>query len=110
MAKFDPDDRKRDNETAKKTVKALKEKRKKKFDPQGGEFDIESARKAGIKRDASGHFQSRIPETGLILKGAAHPTFFKTIRGERKAGFTIRKRKDERLISTKGRIRNPSAN
>ena len=44
-------------------------------------YNYEEAKKRGIKRDATGHMQSRVPETGLILKGRKHPTIYKTRNG-----------------------------
>ncbi len=64
----------------------------KKFDPQGSGFDIKAAKRAGLKRNKSGHFQSVLPiqpGLGRILKGAKHPTFAKTKRAERNLGNVI---------------------
>ena len=70
-----------------------------KFDPEGDGYDEESARKYGLKPDSTGHYQSRIPETGLLLKGKGHKTWNKTVDGEEKAGFKIFKGKDNRYYS-----------
>ena len=35
-----------------------------------------------MKPDSTGHWASREPVTGLILKGTKHPTFNLTIKGE----------------------------
>lgn len=70
-----------------------------KFDPEGEAYDYESADKYGITPDETGHYQSREPETGLILKGAKHPTFHKTIKGEEDAGYEIYKGEDGRYYS-----------
>ena len=67
-------------------------KSKRKFDAEGSGFDHAGARAAGLGPNKSGHFPSRVPATGLILKGRAHPTFNKTLAAEKKLGFTIRKR------------------
>ena len=53
------------------------------FKPKGAGYDYEAARKAGMKRDKSGHMPSRSP-SGQILEGMYHPTFYKTIAGEKK--------------------------
>ena len=44
--------------------------KKQKFDSEGSGYDYESAKKYGIKPNKSGKWQSRVPETGLLLKGA----------------------------------------
>ena len=69
------------------------------FDPEGTGYDMESAKKAGLKPDSTGHWQSRDPETGLILKGRSHSTFDKTLEGEDRAGYEIQKGKDGRYYS-----------
>jgi hypothetical protein len=57
------------------------------FDPISGDYDIETANRRSFAPDATGHMQSRDPMTGLILKALSHPTFSKTVLGERDAGF-----------------------
>ena len=69
------------------------------FDPEGSGYDYESAIKAGIKPDETGHWASRDPVTGLILKGRGHETFHKTIAGEEAAGYEIYKGEDGRYYS-----------
>ena len=70
----------------------------KKFNPEGSDYDYETAQKFGIKPDQSGHMPSRSPD-GQILKGKKHPTFFKTIEGEEKAGYEIKKGEDGKYYS-----------
>lgn len=70
-----------------------------KFDPEGSEYDMKSALAAGIKPDETGHWQSRDPKTGLILKGTGHETYHKTVKGEEDAGYVITKGKDGRYYS-----------
>ena len=61
-----------------------------KFDSMGTGYDYETAAKYGIKPSPiDGHWQSRVPETGQILKGVKHPTFHKTVEAERKMGHNI---------------------
>ena len=48
-----------------------------------------------MKPDKTGHWPSRDPRTGLLLKGRSHPTWHLTVKGERKAGYEIYKGKDE---------------
>lgn len=69
------------------------------FDPEGTGYDADSAAQFGLTADETGHFPSRVPETGLILKGRNHPTFDKTIAGEREAGYEIYKGPDTRYYS-----------
>jgi len=45
------------------------------FDPEGEGYDYESATAAGLGPDESGHWPTRVPKTGLILKGKKHPTY-----------------------------------
>ena len=69
------------------------------FNPDGKGYDFESAEKFGIYPDETGHWQSRVPETGLILKGSKHPTFLKTILGEWRMGNKIIRGLDGRWYS-----------
>ncbi len=73
----------------------------KKFDPEGSGYDAETAAKLGFKPDVTGHWQSRDPNTGLLLKGRGHKTWYKTVRGEKAAGYEIYKGKDGRYYSRK---------
>lgn len=72
-----------------------------KFDPEGSGYDYETARKAGLGPDASGHWPSRDPKSGQILKGRGHETFNLTEEGEKKAGMRIRKGEGGRYFSEK---------
>jgi len=65
------------------------------FDPEGEGYDMESALKAGIKADSTGHFASRDPQSGLLLKGANHKTFQKTLDGEEEAGYEVYKNNED---------------
>ena len=73
------------------------------FDPEGDGYDYKSARDAGLSPDETGHWPSRDPDTGLILKGRGHETFHKTITGEEEAGYLIYKDDDGRYYSVKDR-------
>lgn len=84
-----------------KSKKGIPGKRGQYFDPEGRGYDYNAARKSGIKRDETGHYPSRNPRTGQILKGRKHPTFGKTVEGERSAGYTIEKGKDGKYYSRK---------
>lgn len=53
-------------------------------------YDMDAAVAAGMTADETGHWPSRVdqgPEEGLILKDVGHPTFMKTVAGEKKAGM-----------------------
>ncbi len=65
--------------------------RKRQFNPEGSGYDYVGARKAGLGADKTGHWPSRVPTSGLILKGRSHPTYHKTQAGETRAGYKIRK-------------------
>jgi len=61
-----------------------------KFDPMGTGYDYETAHKYGINPSpVDGHWQSLVPETGQVLKGANHSTFDKTVAAERRMGNNI---------------------
>lgn len=74
------------------------------FDPEGAGYDMESALKYGMKPqigdDGKPHWQSRVPQTGLLLKGRKHETWNLLEKGEREAGYEIYK-KDGRYYSSK---------
>jgi hypothetical protein len=72
--------------------------KRKAFDPEGSDYDMDSAVAAGLQPDETGHWASRDPKTGLILKGKGHPTFELTVKGEEEAGHEIVK-KDGRYYS-----------
>lgn len=59
------------------------------FDPQGAGYDYDTAVRAGIRPDATGHWLGRDPSTGVILKGASHPTFNLTEQAERDSGYDM---------------------
>ena len=71
------------------------------FDPEGEGYDYATALKAGMKPDKTGHWSSREPKSGQLLKGRKHKTFHKTISGEKKAGYKIYKGKDGKYYSRK---------
>jgi len=67
-------------------------KRKSKFNPEGRGYDFDGAHKAGLKPDKTGHWPSRDPESGKLLKGKSHPTWNKTVAAEKRYGYKIYKR------------------
>jgi hypothetical protein len=70
------------------------------FDPEGADYDYETARAAGIEPDADGHWASRDPRTGMLLKGRTHPTFSKGVAVDEEMGYRLSKR-DGRYYTTK---------
>lgn len=70
------------------------------FDPEGEGYDYATARAAGLRPDSTGHWPSREPNTGQLLKGKKHKTFHLTEQGERAAGYEIEQR-DGRYYSRK---------
>ena len=69
------------------------------FDPEGDGYDYITAEAAGLYPDATGHWPSRDPSSGQILKGRSHPSFNLTEQGEREAGMQIAKGADGRYYS-----------
>ena len=67
----------------------MAKKKKKPFDPEGKEYDEETAIKYVLEPDETGHWPSRVPQTGLLLKGRKHKTWFKTRWGEAELGCKI---------------------
>lgn len=72
-----------------------------KFDPEGEGYDMETAIKAGMTPTENGHWQSRDPETGMLLKGRKHKTWDLLEKGEEEAGYEIYKGDDGRYYSRK---------
>lgn len=76
------------------------------FDPEGGDYDYATARARGMGPAGSeagenmGHWPSRDPETGMILKGRRHPTFDLAIEEDAKLGYRMKK-KDGRYFTEK---------
>jgi len=71
------------------------------FDPEGEDYDYRTARKSGLKADAGGHWPSREPKSGRLLKGRKHPTFQKGVDADAKMGYALEKRADGRYYTTK---------
>jgi predicted RNA methylase len=68
------------------------------FDPEGEGYDYATAEKYGLQPE-KGHWPSREPRTGLLLKGRGHETWDKTVKGEQDAGYEIYKGPDGRYYS-----------
>jgi hypothetical protein len=56
-------------------------------------YNYESAESAGLGPDSTGHWPSRNPNTGEILKGRKHPSMSLTKKGEKEAGYKITRKK-----------------
>jgi hypothetical protein len=69
------------------------------FDPLGVGYDYETAMLRGMAPDETGHWSSREPNSGQILKGMSHETINKTIQGENDAGYKIYQGKDGKYYS-----------
>jgi hypothetical protein len=69
------------------------------FDPDGSGYDYRGAQAAGMGPSPDGHWSSRDPRTGLLLKGAAHPTWDKTLAEEERLGNTVKRGPDGRWYS-----------
>ena len=74
-------------DSAKKKGPAAYQKANKKYG-----YNYESALSAGLGPDSTGHWPSRNPQTGEILKGRKHPTFKLTKQGEKEAGYEMYKK------------------
>ena len=70
-----------------------------KFDPEGDGYDYETARAAGLKPDKDGHWPSRDPKTGVLLKGRKHSTSKLGDEADAALGYYARKRDDGRYES-----------
>ena len=66
------------------------------FDPEGDGYDYKTAKARGYGPDGTGenagHWPSRDAETGMQLKGRAHPTWNKAIEEDTKLGYRLEKR------------------
>ena len=63
--------------------------KKKKFAPEGSGYDMEAAVSCGLEKDETGHWPSRCPHTGQLLKGRKHKTWDLLEKGEREANMEI---------------------
>lgn len=76
------------------------EQKPKPFDPEGSQYDYKTANKiGGMFSSPDGHYFSRDPESGMILKGRSHDTFDETVEGETQAGNVITQGEDGRYYS-----------
>ena len=75
------------------------------FDPKGDGYDHKTAKLYGLKPsidpdDGLPHWPSRVPQTGMLLKGKNHPTFDKGVDEDRKLGYGLNM-KDGRYYTDK---------
>ena len=57
------------------------------FDVNGSDYDYESAVAAGLRPGRDGHWPSRVPGSGLVLKAKNHPTYGKAEAADKKLGY-----------------------
>tara|TARA_R100001082_G_scaffold54739_2_gene30072 strand:- start:1567 stop:1803 length:237 start_codon:yes stop_codon:yes gene_type:complete len=76
--------------------------KKKKFDSESSGYDYEAAKECGLGPDESGHWPSRCPSSGQILKGKGHKTWTLTVDEEKRMGYNIYK-KNGKYYSKKGK-------
>ena len=71
------------------------------FDPEGSGYDYKAAEACGLGPDENGHWPSRCPKTGQLLKGKKHKTWNLTEQSEREMNYTIYKGEDNKYYSEK---------
>ena len=59
------------------------------FDPEGEGYDEDAALACGLKPDKNGHWPSRCPHTGQLLKGRQHETWDLLVKGEESEDMEI---------------------
>jgi hypothetical protein len=69
------------------------------FDPESDSYDYGSAKQRGLQAGEDGHWPSRDPETGMLLKGRRHKTFQKGVDVDRGMGYRLEKRDDGRYYT-----------
>lgn len=83
--KYAKSERKIEKAKSKSPEKGAKEEAKRGYNYKG-------AKAAGLAPDSTGHWPSRNPHTGEILKGRKHPTIGLTKKAERDAGYKVTKK------------------
>ena len=68
----------------------------------GSDYDYYNASPENMPENSDGHWTSRNPYTGQILKSKDHPTYHKTIQGEKNAGYEIKQIGDREYSFPKG--------
>lgn len=77
------------------------------FDPEGEDYDYETAKAAGLAPQEEdgpnkGHWPSRDPRTGMQLKGRKHKTFDVAIEEDAKLGYKLQKKGSRYYTSKDG--------
>jgi len=74
------------------------------FDPEGSGYDYTAAEECGLSPDETGHWPSRCPKSGQLLKGKKHETWKLLQEGEEEMGYTIFKGDDGKYYSEKNEV------
>ena len=74
------------------------------FDPEGDGYDYRAAEDCGLGPDEQGHWPSRCPKSGQILKGRKHETWDKLEKSESEMKYIIFKGDDGKYYSEKSEI------
>ena len=82
-------------------VRRMGKPKRKPFDPEGSGYDYETAKKGGLKPGSDGHWPSRDPKTGQVLKGRKHETYHKAVKSDKEKGYEHHKGKNGRYYSIK---------
>jgi len=82
-------------------AKQREEEEKKPFDPEGDGYDYKTAKAAGLGPDETGHWPSRDPKTGKMLKGRKHETWDKAVQADKEQGYVLKQGKDGSYYSEK---------
>ena len=68
----------------------------------GSDYDYYNAAPENKPDNNDGHWTSRNPYTGQILKHKEHPTYYKTVQGEKEAGYEIKQIGDREYSFPRG--------
>ena len=71
------------------------------FDPEGSGYDYRAAEECGLGPDDKGHWPSRCPQSGQLLKGRKHETWKLLQEDEKEKGYTIFKGENGKYYSEK---------
>ena len=72
------------------------------FNPEGYGYDYGTAKERGLEADEEGHWPSRDPTTGMLLKGRRHRTFNKGVQVDKEMGYRLEQRPDGRYYTVPG--------
>ena len=71
------------------------------FDQEGSGYDYRAAEECGLGPDDKGHWPSRCPQSGQLLKGRKHETWKLLQEDEKEMGYTIFKGENGKYYSEK---------